>query len=56
MIDTGGTGKGFVDWAFVRENHVEICPLDRRIPLHGFNGKMNTGGYITHVAKVTFCI
>jgi transposase InsO family protein len=56
MTDTGANGMGFINRTFALENRLQLRPLDKTVPLRGFNGEISTGDRITHGAQVTLRI
>ncbi|KAJ6436324.1 mRNA 3 end-processing YTH1 [Purpureocillium lavendulum] len=52
MLDSGATGKGFVDESFAHANNLTLYKLRNRRRLNVVDGRPSSAGDITHVAKL----
>jgi len=52
MLDSGATGKGFVDESFAQTNKLTLYKLRNRRRLNVVDGRPSSAGDITHVAKL----
>ena len=52
MLDSGATGKGFIDEAFARNNKFTFHKLRNRRRLNVVDGRPSSAGDITHVVKL----
>ena len=53
MIDTGATGRGYINRPLARKLKLRLTPLAWPLKPTGFNGKQLEGGTITHTVTVT---
>ncbi len=52
MLDSGATGKGFIDEAFAQNNRFTFHKLRKRRRLNVVDGRPSSAGDITHVVKL----
>jgi hypothetical protein len=52
MLDSGATGKGFIDESFAHSNKLTLYELRNRRRLNVVDGRPLSAGYITHVVKL----
>lgn len=52
MLDSGATGKGFIDESFAQSNKLTLYKLRNRRRLNVVDGRPSSAGDITHVAKL----
>jgi hypothetical protein len=52
MLDSGATGKGFVDESFAHLNKLTLYKLRHRRRLNVVDGRPSSAGDITHVVKL----
>ncbi|KAM4061999.1 hypothetical protein HRG_013492 [Hirsutella rhossiliensis] len=52
MLDSGATGKGFIDESFAHANKLTLYELRNRRRLNVVDGRPSSAGDITHVVKL----
>ena len=52
MLDSGATGKGFIDESFAHSNKLTLFELRNRRRLNVVDGRPSSAGDITHVVKL----
>ncbi|KAM4064125.1 hypothetical protein HRG_007147 [Hirsutella rhossiliensis] len=56
MLDSGATGKGFIDESFAHTNKLTLYELRNRRRLNVVDGRPSSAGDITHVVKLNMDI
>jgi hypothetical protein len=52
MLDTGASGKAFIDESWAQDQRIEILPLRNPVRLEAFDGHNAKRGMVTHYARM----